>query len=677
MLTGKRPFSADTPIAAAVQRGRALAPVSSTQSHLSRQWDSIIAKCLEFRVEKRYQTALDLRRDLERLQSTGVKRLYLYASSRLGKIRRDSPRKFWMSISVASVLLAGVILAVWYFYPCPEPFASLAIEQISDSGDITDVAISPDGKTLAEIRSEVGEHAIWIRNISTNKDVEISQPTQLAYRSLIFSRDSNKLYFVRQDGDNLAIFNLYELPVFGGEPRPLASNASGPISLSSDGLSLAYVRYSGGSSELHTTKLDDAVDKTIIDLTGEVASLAWSPDGTSLALSLELPAMSKNLPRPTITLLNVRSLKRRELLLPEDIDNGPTDLTWLPSGKQLLLLFGRRYSGVADPGTQIGQMQMDSGGFRRLTDGTVSHSVLALSADGKLLVTLLQQSNFEIGFYDTSRHTLSSSTGGPRMASSIAWLNDDELLTSAPWLGIVRRESSEFRDLDLIMPRETQETGFSDNRLWNTAPTVCHDGRIIIIGALDWIGQLFMVDSHGRFIKTLIKTAGAGDTFCSQKNESVYYAILDSPDPAIWSLSLAGGTPHKLMPISHIAPIAYSADGELAVYLASDAGDSARIVNLDQHEVVRDLPLTNHAQGTLLRFSPDKKSVIYVEQQKQGYALVLQPLDGSAPHRLTDWFRNPVTDFNWSPSGKTLAILWEHSTSDVALITDKSGKPSD
>jgi hypothetical protein len=40
---------------------------------------------------------------------------------------------------------------------------------------------------------------------------------------------------------------------------------------------------------------------------------------------------------------------------------------------------------------------------------------------------------------------------------------------------------------------------------------------------------------------------------------------------------------------------------------------------------------------------------------------------------LTDFAPFQILDFGWSPSGNQLAVLRNHSTSDVVLITDQSG----
>ena len=53
--------------------------------------------------------------------------------------------------------------------------------------------------------------------------------------------------------------------------------------------------------------------------------------------------------------------------------------------------------------------------------------------------------------------------------------------------------------------------------------------------------------------------------------------------------------------------------------------------------------------------------------------LWVQPLDGSPGHQLTHFPSESITDFRWSPNGKTLAVIREHNISDVVMLKD-SGK---
>lgn len=51
----------------------------------------------------------------------------------------------------------------------------------------------------------------------------------------------------------------------------------------------------------------------------------------------------------------------------------------------------------------------------------------------------------------------------------------------------------------------------------------------------------------------------------------------------------------------------------------------------------------------------------------------VQPVDGSAMRRLTNFSFQNTNSFEWSPDGRTLAILRFNVESDVVLLRDTSG----
>jgi serine/threonine protein kinase len=656
--------------------------------------EEIIHKALEKDLNLRYQYASELRSDLKRLRrDTDSSRQASTSSAgsadsaavgaRPGSLRTS---RWWLrprailSAGVALILVAGGVFVSLRFYIKREPFVSSSIEQITDSGDITNIAMSPDGKTLAEVKSAGGQYSIWMRNISTQKDFQILPPSSLDYGSLIFSRDGNQLFLVRRDEDNSTSFNLYTLSVFGGEPRLLIPNVDETICLSPDEWRVAFrTGRATGTSEMHIVGFGDGEDNVIKVPGHNLSPPSWSPNGQLLAWvnPKEGSEDSKADPstRPAVILFDINSKKTREVPLPADTTSffAPS---WLPSGKHLLLLFSKSFSGVRSPGKQIGLLSIGSGDFRQLTADMVNHSGLALSADGTTIATLVQQDGSEVGFYDQSGARLISSARLPRTADSLVWLDDDRALIKDPFMGTLRRDNGAFTDMDLIFPTRAGFQLWSSDTV-NYSPAVCSDGQFILTGSVGGIEQLYLVNSRGQMVRTIVKTRGNG-MFCDEGHQLAYYSDANFGDPSIWAVPLAGGTPHKLMSIPHVAPIVYSSDGKLAAYVLDSAGRStATIFNLEGRKAVRDLALTNHAQGTLPHFNHDGSALAFVEQQKQGFALVSQPTNGSAPRILTNWFKDSISDFGWAPSGKTLAIMWDRSTSDVVLIKDKAAKPRD
>ncbi len=66
LVTGKQPFAASTPFAAAVRRGRRPQAASTLQPGLPRRWDATISKCLEYHAGQRYQSAGEVAQSLTR-----------------------------------------------------------------------------------------------------------------------------------------------------------------------------------------------------------------------------------------------------------------------------------------------------------------------------------------------------------------------------------------------------------------------------------------------------------------------------------------------------------------------------------------------------------------------------------------------------------------------------------
>jgi Tol biopolymer transport system component len=49
----------------------------------------------------------------------------------------------------------------------------------------------------------------------------------------------------------------------------------------------------------------------------------------------------------------------------------------------------------------------------------------------------------------------------------------------------------------------------------------------------------------------------------------------------------------------------------------------------------------------------------------------VQSLDGTPGHQITNFTSDNISQFKWSPDGKTLAVARFHTTSDVVLLREK------
>jgi eukaryotic-like serine/threonine-protein kinase len=98
--------------------------------------------------------------------------------------------------------------------------------------------------------------------------------------------------------------------------------------------------------------------------------------------------------------------------------------------------------------------------------------------------------------------------------------------------------------------------------------------------------------------------------------------------------------------------------------------------NLESSAAVRTLDVSGQLGGSAdtpwvgLEFTPDGKAVAHIIRENGVDNVWVQPLDGSAGHRITNFSSEQIDSFHWSPDGKKLGILRGHSDSDVVLLQE-------
>ena len=102
MSTGTQPYAADTPLAAAIRRSKPATHASSVRTDLPGVWDQVIARCLQYEPEQRFQSAQDVS---AALSNRGRVVLKLGQDLRLG-----IPQNAIIAAAVLSLLfIAGIL----------------------------------------------------------------------------------------------------------------------------------------------------------------------------------------------------------------------------------------------------------------------------------------------------------------------------------------------------------------------------------------------------------------------------------------------------------------------------------------------------------------------------------------------------------------------------------------
>src|SRR5689334_9811908 len=123
--------------------------------------------------------------------------------------------KLGVAVVLASVL-AVVALGAFGIYklvnrqPPVAAFQNIHLSRLTNSGDVIDTTISPDGKIIVYVRSDRNQQSLWVRQVSTANDKEIVPPSAVGFFGITFSPDGNDVYYAVKA--RLDAGTLYRVP---------------------------------------------------------------------------------------------------------------------------------------------------------------------------------------------------------------------------------------------------------------------------------------------------------------------------------------------------------------------------------------------------------------------------------------------------------------------------------
>jgi serine/threonine protein kinase len=676
VATGKHPFSGSTTAVVFDQilNQTPVAPIS-LNSQLPVEFENELNKLLEKDRDLRCQSAAELRAALKRLQrkgSSGSVQASGLSPSQIASgsgIRPPAARKL-RNIAIAVAVAIAVALIGWRFWPRPQPFASVSVNQITNIGTIELIALSADGRFLAEVKNDKGQHTVWVRNTATNTEAQILGTSTLGYLGLTFSPNGNYLYFVRVSPENDTANNLYVMSVFGGTPRQLMFNIDSPVSFAPDGNRFTFLRWlpdqKDNFSEIHITNKDGGNDQVLYSTDGKALAPVWSPDGRRVAWF----QMESGTTRIGLKVMELSSKKITTVAPPAGVfwvnpNFAYTTLAWMPDSRHLLALYYRQRADRA----QIGIVTVSSGEFHSVTNDVSLYSQLALSGNGRTLATVLTNVDSSIALYGPAGGEPASTLPLRITLSTIAWATEDHLLYAAGGLsiGTIDRVTGSVQSFD------TGEIGPGD------FIASCPDGHILFTGFPKGGSEprLFRMNADGGAIAQLTTSGFARAPSCSADSQKAYFSLGSDVNVSLWSIPVAGGMPTQLVRPVNYAVAAVSRDGKRAALFAVRENKYCAIITELATGRMQPPFFINQSLANFAEISPDGQAIVSDALRNGGITLLYQPLDHSAPHVLFNPAPEAIQGFDWSPSGKQLAVARFKSSSDVVLITDQMGDQAD
>src|SRR6266404_4600071 len=174
------------------------------------------------------------------------------------------------------------------------PFEHFSIDNLTNNGNVSLAALSPDGKYLLHVRDENGLQSLWLRHIPTMSNTQVVPPAATQYAGLTFSPDGSYIYCVRRDESDHTLASLYRAPVLGGTPQLLTRDVDSPITFSPDGQRIAYLREHHDTPfyDLLIAHSDGTPDRALFSNTPLASNSfepAWSPDGKTIVIPVAQP----------------------------------------------------------------------------------------------------------------------------------------------------------------------------------------------------------------------------------------------------------------------------------------------------------------------------------------------------------------------------------------------------
>jgi serine/threonine protein kinase len=673
-LTGKPAFAGGSVIEIGAQIIHVNPPAPSSINHrVPPELDRITQKALEKKADQRYQSATEFLGDLCAVHATLsdtyhlTKRMHVSKGMQSSALKTisDSLRRPRVSVGVFLVGLILVAVTIWlvfsHFYKTRvTPFEKTKVTRLTSTGKASKATISPDGKYVVYVSEETGLPSVWLLHVPTSTNTLIIPPAEGRYLGLIFSPDSNYLYYVVQQGD---VGNLFKRPLFGNNPQKLIRNINSPPSVSSDGSLLAFIRERKEEQEyeLIVANSDGSGERTLATRSrGEFFSLfgasAWSPDNKKIVCAAGSFAGGLHM-----NLIEVRVDNQTEKIIVPQNWFQITRVRWLNNGQGLI------FAASDQPLSkfQIWYSSYPEGKINRITDDFTDYESLSLTADSHTLVTV-QADRFpniwvmQNGPTDQARQI----TSGVGHTQNVSWTPDGRILFSSVAGGEL--------DIWTMAPDGTGKIQLTSNSHVNYHPVASPDGRHIVFSSnRNGTFNLWRMDADGNNAKQL--TSGTTDVnpCFSPDGQWIVYENYGSSVPMLWKVKIAGGEPIQLTTIDSRLPT-ISPDGKtIACRYRDNATNSQKIalISFDNGQVFRLLDLPVH-YWQRLHWSADGLSLTYIDVRDGIANLWNQPLSGGQPKQLTNFKSELIFSYDWSRDGARLVCERGTETSDVVLITD-------
>ena len=617
MATGVLPFRGESHgvILSAILNEQPVSPLQLNPA-LPPDLSLIILRALEKDRNARYQSAADMRNDLERVrretdpQHSGAVHLSssVVSASRLSRSQRPEIAAHsttsvvaratttashwpWILTTAAVILLGLLAAAYWLMTPAP-PLHVWGSRQITNDGRNKALAGTDGSRLYLQYPSSVVDQSSSIGQVASSggEVVPIAAPS-LSMQILSVSPDGASLLVSDEPG---TAFDgpLWSLLILGGSPQRLADTQGHAGAWSPDSRKLVYAR----GKQLFLAKSDGTQSRKLVDTAGWATSPQWSPNGSSLRFtSLDQKTNATELWEVSADGKNLHAL------LPGWHDP-PSECcgAWTHEGRNFVFASQGNIWELREHKSWRGTQSFEAA---QLTSGPLSLASPVPSRDGKEIFVVGKKARGELLRYEALPKVLLPFLGGIS-AEHLSFSKNGE------WVAYVM---------------------FPEGTLWRSKPD----------------GTQRMQLSYPPLYASLPRWSPDGQ-------QIVFFSVTPGKPSRIYIVPFEGGNPKELLPDDDHpeADPCWSPDGASLVFGSqfSSAYSGIRILDLETHQLST-LPASEQAFSP--RWSPDGKYIAALRGDSQGLLLF-----DVAKKKWSEVIKGRNVGFpEWSKDGKFVYFL--------------------
>jgi eukaryotic-like serine/threonine-protein kinase len=514
MATGQRAFRGNTVVQVneAILH-RAPAPARDWNAELPPDLERIIDKALQKDREMRYQSASEIRTDLQRLRRdtrTG-------SNTSAAVLRHSlSVLPWWrnkLATGIGGLIVVSMILAAgfsWWHRPSLPGGSGprLAYRQITFIGDAIMPAISPDGKFLAYVTTESeSKQKLMMQALSGGPSLELLHGRKLLDPR--WSPDGSEL-MVRVRENDPAKRGLFVVSRLGGAPQPV-------------GEALSYFCWLPDESQVVAASQDSETGIWLINRqTGQEKQLpaprySWLHDIDCSAKTGMLLLLTQTDEKYQIWTMRPDGTEQRKLIEEQkEIDS----LRWSPTGDAIY--YFRREGDTTDlVKLSIGGQATESS---VLVSGLETGDKFTLSADGSLLAYTRTLNFSNLWLAELSAHGATSGVQQKPLTSGTLSYSDPSISPDGRWVAFASgpHPKTNIYKMTIDGGQPVQLTFF--DAAMSASPTWSPDGQ-----------RIAFISNQGGTPKVWVINAGGGTPHSLDKTNAstTNYRVAWYPNPEI------------------------------------------------------------------------------------------------------------------------------------------------